>query len=331
MKDSSEKVPLEERLDFYLNVPRIAESVAITEEIYSGPRLMYDENKAVFSYKKYEGSFCEWYSRNLIHRSPFSKIRSLPKYEKYRNLLTLSDFLKLFHNASDQVKNADFLIYHGEKELQDMRPYIRKARKVEDQNGVLFKLSTIRHFFPCSEAKKGDIPWDRKKASVIWRGATTSEKYRDAFVKKYFNSYDIGFSTVKQNPELAVFQRRIVSIKEQLQYKFIVSLEGYDLASNLKWILASNSVPIMPKPTWVSWIMESKLVPYVHYLPLNDKLDNLDELLEWGRENDEECRRIARNGKEYMSQFFDEDNETGIQHELLERYSQLFKFNLSRT
>ena len=218
------------------------------------------------------------------------------------------------------------MIYLGEKELEGHLPYIRKARKVDDQEGVLFKLSTIRHFHPCKEAQKEDIEWENKQDDVIWRGATTSAKYRNTFVERYFDQYDIGFSTTKQFPELADYTRDMVTIEEQLKYKFIVSLEGYDLASNLKWILASNSVPVMPEPTWVSWIMEHKLVPYEHYLPLNEKLDNLEELLDWAEKNDTKCQEIAQNGKAYMSQFFDEKKERQIQQELLVKYTQQFDF-----
>ena len=177
----------------------------------------------------------------------------------------------------------------AKKEIQDQRPYIRKARKTDDTNSVIFKLSTIRHFSPCQTAAKNDINWSQKKIAPIWRGATTSAQYRNKFVLKYHNKFNIGFSTIKQFPNLSQYQKKTVSIKDQLKYKFIVSLEGYDLASNLKWILYSNSIPIMPKPTWDSWIMESKLEPYVHYLPLNEELDNLEELMSWALKNDTKC------------------------------------------
>ena len=327
---SSQSIPIEERLDFYLNAPRDSVQVALSDDIYNGPKRMYEKNRAVFEYRKYQGSFIEWYSRKLIHRTPFKKLRSLPRYEKYRNLLTLSDFLKLFRDSPNNIKKGSFLLYHGEKELEDDRPYIRKARKINDEYGVLFKLSTIRHFFPCKLAMKHDIDWKEKSQNVVWRGATTSKRYRDTFVQQYFDLFDIGFSTTKQTPELINYRRPSLSIKEQLKFKFIVSLEGYDLASNLKWILSSNSVPIMPKPTWVSWIMEHKLEPYVHYLPLNDQLNNLSELLAWAKENDKACMRIAQNGKAYMNQFFNEKEEAEIQHELLARYVNLFKLNTEK-
>jgi len=326
MNSTLNELSIDERLSFYLNLPKDRETNVLTSDIYQGPAKMYEENRAVFHYDKYKGSFLEWYCRNLIQRNPFKKIRSLPNYEQYRNLLTLSDFLNLFHDAPKEAQEGFYLIYHGEKELDDHLPYIRKARKIDDKEGVLFKLSTIRHFHPCNEAKKKDRDWKQKLDDVIWRGSTTSAKYRNTFVERYYDKYDIGFSTTKQFPELAHYTRDMVTIEEQLKYKFVVSLEGYDLASNLKWILASNSVPVMPEPTWVSWIMEHKLVPFEHYLPLNEKLDNLEELLDWAKANDSKCDEIAQNGKAYMSQFFDEQKERKIQHELLVQYAQRFDF-----
>ena len=318
-------VPLEDRLNFYLNFPRESEQVNISSEVYQGSRRMYKEHKAVFQYEKYKSSFLEWYCLNLIHKNPFNKIRSLPGYRQYSNLLTLSDFLKLFQFSSGKIRNKNFLLYHGEQVLSENLPYIRKARKIKDKHSVLFKLGTIRHFFPCKTAMKHDIEWKRKKENVIWRGATTNEKFRSTFVKKYFDLFDVGFSSVVQRPYLSLYRKDTVSIRKQLTHKYIVSLEGCDLASNLKWILSSNSVPVMPKPTWVSWIMEHKLVPYVHYLPLNDELDNLEELLDWAKANDDACAEIALNGKRYMMQFWNEKKENQIQQQLLSRYTNLFK------
>jgi len=46
-----------------------------------------------------------------------------------------------------------------------------------------------------------------------------------------------------------------------VKYKYILSIEGNDVASGLKWQLYSNSVVFMRKPKIVSWAMEDKLIP----------------------------------------------------------------------
>jgi len=47
----------------------------------------------------------------------------------------------------------------------------------------------------------------------------------------------------------------------------------------------------MKKPTKETWIMENKLIPFQHYILLNDNLDNLDEMIKWCMLNDNECKK----------------------------------------
>ena len=82
----------------------------------------------------------------------------------------------------------------------------------------------------------------------------------------------------------------------------------------------------MKKPTMESWIMEDKLEPYVHYVPLNDNFDNLVEIVEWCIENDDKCKEISKNATSYMRKFFNTKNEKKILLEILERYQKNVKF-----
>ena len=106
MKSTLNELSIDERLSFYLNLPAGSETMELSDDVYQGSAKMYEENRALFYYEKYKGSFLEWYCRNLIQRIPFKKIRSLPNYEQYRNLLTLSDFLNLFHDAPKEAQEG---------------------------------------------------------------------------------------------------------------------------------------------------------------------------------------------------------------------------------
>ena len=66
--------------------------------------------------------------------------------------------------------------------------------------------------------------------------------------------------------------------------------------------------------------MEDTLVPYEHYIPLAASLDNLEEVLQWCRENDSTCKEIAENATKYMQQFLDPDKEKKIIKEIIARY-----------
>jgi len=92
-----------------------------------------------------------------------------------------------------------------------------------------------------------------------------------------------------------------MSLEAQLQYKYILVLQGNDVASNVKWALRSSSVVVMPTPTVESFVGEGRLKPWVHYLPLAAP-EQADRLLAWARTNEHECQRIVLRANAFMRQ-----------------------------
>lgn len=109
-------------------------------------------------------------------------------------------------------------------------------------------------------------------------------------------------------------------IKDQLQYKYLLSIEGNDVATNLKWIMLSNSVCIMPLPQICSWFMEDHLIPYVHFVPISDDFSDLEEVYEWCLDHDAECEEISKNATEFAKQFLDLEREDEITRKVIMRY-----------
>ena len=68
----------------------------------------------------------------------------------------------------------------------------------------------------------------------------------------------------------------------------------------------------MKQFTNVSWLMESYLKPYIHYVPLNDNLDNLDEIYQWCLNNDDKCKDIVKNANLFMDNFRNLDIENKL-------------------
>ena len=118
------------------------------------------------------------------------------------------------------------------------------------------------------------------------------------------------------------------SMEEQSQFKYILSIEGNDVATGLKWQLTSNSVVFMAAPITVSFAMEDLLVPFVHYVPVKDDYSNLVEMVEWARMNDDKCKWISEQATLYMDQLWNskeaQDEYVAIQRELGERYHKQF-------
>ena len=240
--------------------------------------------------------------------------------------------------------------------LDDLPVIVKAAYCGDKRSGIIAKLNIRRHW--TFNKAYTNTSWQNKQDKCIWRGVVTgisrlvlssplaqadvlaqkSEElynmHRLRLVRRYYKKYDIGFCphpargkgtgvTGAPSGDTPCWNKLLkprVNIENQLKNKYIISLEGNDVASGLKWQLISNSVVIMPKPTVLSWAMEDTLVPYEHYVPLADSLDNLEEVLQWCRENDSTCKEIAENATQYMQQFMDCGNEEKISKEIISRY-----------
>ena len=111
-----------------------------------------------------------------------------------------------------------------------------------------------------------------------------------------------------------------LTIGEHLDYKFIMSLEGNDVASNLKWVMSSNSIAVTPRLTCETWFMEGTLRPNYHYIEVKDDFSDLEERLQYYIEHPDEAEAIIRHAHEYVAQFRDKKREKLISLLALKKY-----------
>ena len=248
----------------------------------------------------------------LLNKEKLQTVEKICKYSKY-----LVDNAKMFRNKYLLYAMGD--VIHNGKDL----PIICKTTNLTDHH-IIAKLNHKRHWNLVTSVSQNDIAYTLKKNSIVWRGVTTNyneKPVRMCAVNKYHNHdiFDIGFNKCTQGRVVTTLKPRL-SLKEQLEYKFILSIEGNDVASGLKWQLYSNSVVIMAKPTCISWAMEDKLLPYIHYIPVKDDYSDLEEVFNWGLAHEEECIAITKNAKAFISQFLDEEKEQEIHRRIIQRY-----------
>ncbi|MEX0997671.1 MAG: glycosyl transferase family 90 [Flavobacteriaceae bacterium] len=201
-------------------------------------------------------------------------------------------------------------------------PSIVKSRPIAGniENSILLKLVKVRHFiFVRDRIKFGD-----KSNKLIFRGKIDGKPNRIAFMEKYFTHpmCDLGDITKndKYPPEWTVEK---TTIYDHLKFKFILALEGNDVASNLKWIMSSNSVAVMPKPTYETWFMEGKLKANYHYIEIKDDFSDLEERLNHYIDYPEQAIQIAKNANDYVSQFFDKKREHLIGLAVMNKYLEM--------
>ena len=228
--------------------------------------------------------------------------------------LDLKEFLHYFK------PNARFCYQFGDDTHVNDYPTLFKARPVGDDNtnSILFKLNKVRHFRWFNDPYK----YSEKKDFLVWRGAAYKELRRD-FVKKFWNNPLCNIGQTNSPAEDVPWQKDFLSVKEQFKYKIILSLEGNDVATNLKWIMASNSLCFMPKPRFETWYMEGSLQAGVHYIEVNPPYNDLEEKIRYYTEHIEEAEKIIYNAKAYVKQFMDNDKEDLLCLKVLEKYALL--------
>ncbi len=198
-------------------------------------------------------------------------------------------------------------------------PSIVKSRPILDnqENSVLFKLNKIRHFTYTNDSNE----FHNKKDMLIGRGAVSKKhKKRSDFYKMYFDNKLCDLGQINSNTDHDHWIKKKISIEAHLKYKFILCIEGVDVATNLKWVMSSNSIAVMAKPKIESWFMEKKLIADYHYILIKDDYSDLEEKLTYYINHLDKCLEIINNANEYVKQFKDEKREKLISLLVLEKY-----------
>lgn len=198
-------------------------------------------------------------------------------------------------------------------------PSIVKSRPIagDNANGVILKLNKVRHFIFVNDS----IPFREKKDMAVFRGKVKDKPQRVDFFEKHFHNPMCDLGDISRHyAEHAEWHVEKMTIADHLRYKFILALEGNDVASNLKWVMSSNSVAVMPRPTCETWFMEGTLIPNYHYIEIKSDFSDLDERLCHYMQHPEEAEAIIEHAHEYVEQFKDKEREQLISLLVLDKY-----------
>jgi hypothetical protein len=189
---------------------------------------------------------------------------------------------------------------------------------MDNTNSVLFKLGKLRHFNFVNDP----MGFAEKKDRIVWRGAA-HRPHRNMFVKKFWDHSLCDVGQTNKRKENVPWQKRYMSVAKQLQYKFILCIEGNDVATNLKWTMSSNSLCMMTKPKYETWFMEGLLKAGRHYVELKDDYSDLEEKILYYTQRIDEAKAIIDNAHDHVAQFLDQDREDLIALSVLEKYFKL--------
>lgn len=214
-------------------------------------------------------------------------------------------------------RNLKISLLRGDVTHVPNSPSIQKSRPVNggNANAILLNLDKKRHFVFI----KDTVKFSDKKDMLIGRGNMT-QPHRIKFMEQYFDNPLCNLGQVNKEGGNSKWIKPKISIPEHLAYKFILSLEGNDVATNLKWIMSSSSIAVMPQPKYETWFMEGRLVADYHYILIKDDYSDLEEKLQYYIAHPEKAQVIVNNANAFVKQFLNKKREDLIALLVLEKY-----------
>lgn len=193
-------------------------------------------------------------------------------------------------------------------------PSIVKSRPAGGENGnsVIMNLDRLRHFAKVRDSHA----FAQKLPQAVWRGRNNNAK-RLVLAGNYSSHRLCNVGLVDRSDGSF---KPWLPVKQQLRYRYIISVEGIDVATNLKWIMSSNSLCFMPRCRYETWFMEGRLKPGVHFVLLKDDFSDLEEKITFYNGNPSLAEAIIRNANAHHAVFADRKSETLISLLVLLKY-----------
>lgn len=199
-------------------------------------------------------------------------------------------------------------------------PILKKKYPIEKHIGI-FSVNTNEEFDDITFLSYTDLERSEKNVfgiklpnSVIWEykklnfciGIPISEiKYSNNIYAK---------KLLKENKSWDTFDEIDKTYKKEnsvSKYKFILLFDTYGNPENITDILYTGSCIIKAESNFKSWY-DINLVPWIHYIPVKNNLEDLETIKQWCLDNDKECENIGLNARHFAINNFSTNSMTDI-------------------
>lgn len=178
-----------------------------------------------------------------------------------------------------------------------------------------------------------NIAWDDKKDIAVFRGGSTGcgvtvnsnmrlkvsemsaqQDKDDILIDAGISSWNVRPRKLEGNPFLQTINvpnlsfglSNRLSKEQQASYKYIIHIDGHVAAFRLAEELSFGSCILKVESPYKVWF-SNLLKAGVHYIPIKRDLSDLFEKVRWCRKNDEECKQIAMNAKNFYNTYLQKD------------------------
>lgn len=187
------------------------------------------------------------------------------------------------------------------------------------------------------ENNKRNVPWQKRKEKLFWRGSTSGLGYREGMnprrvavqmgqrapdhIEAHF-SHRVQINNL--DPTSSIPLKPSVSPWHQIEYKYLLALDGNCFPGSLIWQLSSLSLVFKHASPYVEWYYRG-LESWIHYVPIASDLNDLLYWKRWAQEHDAECCRMAQNAKEFAERHLTSEGMIHYTTLLLKSYASLYR------
>jgi hypothetical protein len=177
----------------------------------------------------------------------------------------------------------------------------------------------FHHVKEIDELYEDQVPWENKEKKLVWRGSTTGVGWSEMGIDDLFRNFqrmrfvewsmkrksnklpfkmDIGFSSARNcMKKVCKLLKHLYEFKNFINYthqqksKYMFTIDGHTWSSRFQAFLFSKSL-VFQSTYFIEWF-SFLAKPWIHYVPVDLSLDDLENHVLWAYYNDEQARQIA--------------------------------------
>ncbi|MBL4807996.1 MAG: hypothetical protein JKY31_12040 [Rhodobacteraceae bacterium] len=124
-------------------------------------------------------------------------------------------------------------------------------------------------------------------------------------------TFDPRLNNFEDHPLFKLLCAKAVLPQWFFKYKYILSISGYDTGSNFFLAANSNSVVLKEEDGW-ELFYTAEFKPWEHYIPLSKGALDVEEKLDWAKQNPVKCMAMSAASRRVCAKFANEASRTNI-------------------
>ncbi|XP_020290867.1 O-glucosyltransferase rumi homolog isoform X2 [Pseudomyrmex gracilis] len=178
-----------------------------------------------------------------------------------------------------------------------------------------------------------DTPWEKKETKAFFRGSRTSRE-RDNLILLSRDKPHLADAQYTKNQAwksmadtLNATPATEVSLESHCKYKYLFNFRGVAASFRHKHLFLCRSLVFHVGDDWAEFYYYA-MKPWIHYVPVptNADREELEDLIEFAKNNDDLARKIANRGRDFIWKNLRMSDVTYYWKQLLKSYAKILTY-----